>query len=373
MLYRPRTAGESPVLPARKRIWVATPYGKHGMGGIDRLNDAIFDSLGLNPELGFDCVRLVTRGQRGLLAAQGIFALALARFCAAALSQQIDLLHIHLSDRGSSYRKAVLGRAAKALGVPYVVHLHGVYLREFWASSAPVSKYELKQLFGGSKQIIVLGRYWRDVVLEGVPEVESRVCVLPNATPTQPARPPSPPGDPVRITFLGQLGPRKGVPELVSALGRLAHRDDWVATIAGDGDVEATTLQLAYEGILDRVNIPGWLDAAARTALLANSDILALPSHAENLPMVVLEALSHGVAVIATSVGAVPEVIEDGYNGLLVRPGDAASLSRAIERLIGDTEFRSALGAAARRTHADRYQFENYVCRLTEIWKSSCR
>ncbi len=373
MLYHPRMVETTRIVPSRKRIWVATPYGEDGMGGIDRLNDAIFDSMRVHPEFGLDCVRLVTRGKGGLALAQGIFAAAVARFCAAALRKNVDLLHIHLSDRGSVYRKVILGRAARALRVPYVLHLHGVYLQEFWAGSAAVLKRELKQLFTGSEQVIVLGHHWKDVVQQGAPDAQSRISVLPNATPAQPDRQPQRDRGPVRITFLGQLGARKGVPELVTALGRLAHHTDWVATIAGDGDIDATSSQVASEGISERVRIPGWLDGASRTMLLANSDILVLPSHAENLPMVVLEALSHGVAVIATPVGAVPEVIADGHNGLLVPAGDVDSLSRSIERLIVDAGLRNALGAAARKTHADRYEFEAYVRRLAQIWKRACK
>ena len=372
MLYRPQAAGKA-ILPAHKRIWVATPYGKDGMGGIDRLNDAIFDALSRHPEFGFECVRLVTRGEGNIALAQGVFATALARFCAAAVNKKINLLHIHLSDRGSTYRKVLLGMAARRMKVPYVVHLHGLYLREFWANSASILKYELKQLFTGSAQIIVLGRYWGEVILEGAPEVSSRIAVLPNATPAQAARQEPAAGAPVRITFLGQLGARKGVPELVSALGRLAHQGDWSATIAGDGEIEATRAQVARLGIENRVRVPGWLHATARTELLANSDVLVLPSHAENLPMVIVEALSHGVAVIATPVGAVPEVITDGYNGILVPPGDEAALARSIERLVSDARLRRSLGAAARNTHMERFEFENYLRRLTDIWNSACK
>jgi glycosyltransferase involved in cell wall biosynthesis len=131
--------------------------------------------------------------------------------------------------------------------------------------------------------------------------------------------------------------------------------------------------QIAREGISDRVKTPGWLDAAARTELLASSDILVLPSHAENLPMVVIEALSHGVAVIATPVGAVPEVITDGYNGILVPAGDEDALASSIERLLLDAKLRRSLGAAAKRTHAERFEFERYICRLADIWNGACR
>jgi glycosyltransferase involved in cell wall biosynthesis len=148
--------------------------------------------------------------------------------------------------------------------------------------------------------------------------------------------------------------------------------NEWHATIAGDGDVEATRAQAAREGIANRLSIPGWLGEAKRTELLANSDMLVLPSHAENLPMVIIEAFSHGLAVIATPVGAVPEVITDGFNGILVPPGDDTALARAIERMLLNQSLRESLGSAARRTHLERFEFNNYISRLAEIWHSTC-
>jgi glycosyltransferase involved in cell wall biosynthesis len=88
--------------------------------------------------------------------------------------------------------------------------------------------------------------------------------------------------------------------------------------------------------------------------------------------MVILEAFSHGVSVIATPVGAVPEVITDGHNGILVPPGDDISLARAIERLIADANLRKSLGTAAKDTHSKRFEFERYICRLTDLWRRAC-
>ena len=149
------------------RVLVATPLGLHGRGGIDRLNDMIFESVDAQPELHIRIRRLVTRGQRGLLAAQFIFAFALVRLCFAALRKQIDVLHIHLSDKGSCYRKIVLGAVSRSLGVPYVVHLHGAVFNEFWSGAPPRLALAICRLFDRSEHIIVLGRYWASVVSSG--------------------------------------------------------------------------------------------------------------------------------------------------------------------------------------------------------------
>jgi glycosyltransferase involved in cell wall biosynthesis len=78
-------------------------------------------------------------------------------------------------------------------------------------------------------------------------------------------------------------------------------------------------------------------------------DLLVLPSLSEGLPMVALEAMAHGIAVVGTRVGGVPEVIEDGLSGLLVPSADAGALARAIVTLLRDQALRQAMGEAGRK------------------------
>jgi glycosyltransferase involved in cell wall biosynthesis len=354
------------------RVLLATPYGEDGMGGIDRLNDAIVNGYAARPELGIKASRLVTRGKGSLALAQPIFAAALAKLTFQALRGEVDLLHIHLSVKGSSYRKAVLARAARALQVPYAVHLHGTDYREFWEGTNGALRAEIDRMFVNAAKIIVLGEFWAGVVRDMLPEVSGKIIVLPNATAgvVRPAEPAGA-GEPVRITFLGQLGQRKGTPDFVAALGRLRGLSNWRATIAGDGAIAETKEQLRALDLEGRVSVPGWLDAAERTQLLHQSDMLVLPSYAENLPMVLLEAFAHGVATIITPVGAVPEVVSHNRNGLLVDPGDVTGIAAAMERLISNREFSFSLGQAARRDHTERFEIGQYLERLAGIWQEA--
>ena len=106
------------------RVFLATPFGSQGRGGIDRLTDLMVAGIHERVELGIDPVRLVTRGQRSLFQASFVFVRALAQFWLAARRGQVDLVHINLASRGSAYRKMTLAALARWLGVPYVVHLH---------------------------------------------------------------------------------------------------------------------------------------------------------------------------------------------------------------------------------------------------------
>ena len=121
-------------------------------------------------------------------------------------------------------------------------------------------------------------------------------------------------------------------------------------------------------GLDQRVSVPGWISTAQRAELLDSSAMLVLPSYAENLPMVILEAFAHGVPVVATPVGAIPEVVIDGRNGRLVSPGDVEGLASAIAGLLQDPALRARMGSAARLDHAEKYEIGRYVQRLAAVW-----
>ena len=353
------------------RVVVATPLGHAGRGGIDRLNDAIFETIEARSQLHIHLDRLVTRGKGSLFEAQFVFAYALLRLALMRLRGQVDALHIHLSDRGSSYRKAVVGRVAEYLRIPYVVHLHGAIFEEFWSAAPPIVARAINRLFEQSERIVVLGQHWADVVCGQLPQVAPKTTILPNVTRTrQRGHVPDKDGR-IRITFLGELGARKGTPQLIDALSLLANHPEWTATIAGNGSVDESRIRLRSLAIDGRVSIPGWLDSTATDELLCQTDILVLPSFAEGLPMVILEAFAHAIPVVATPVGAIPEVIEDGRNGLLVPVGNVSALAAALERLIGDPELRRTLGQAAKRDHTQRYDIDSYVDQLAAIWRQS--
>jgi glycosyltransferase involved in cell wall biosynthesis len=355
------------------RVVVVTPLGRGGRGGIDRLNDAIFQVVNARPNSDVFATQVVTRGKGGLFSAQFVFAYALLRIFLACFFGNVDLLHVHLSLGGSSYRKIIVTRAAKLARIPYVIHLHGGNYDEFWSATAPWIARGINGLFRDSALIVVLGKYWADVIINRLPEVANKIVVLPNAcwSSSQP-QVPSEDGR-TRISVLGRLEALKGTPQFVRAVAMLRDRSDWQATIAGDGAIKETIASVKYLGVHDRVAVTGWLDSEAIDALLCRTDILALPSFCENLPMVILEAFAHGVPVVSTPIGAIPEVVLDEHNGLIVSAGDVEGLAEALRRLLSEPAFRKTLGDNARRDHQDKYDIGNYVERLVALWRQAVR
>ncbi|WP_377827470.1 glycosyltransferase family 4 protein [Bradyrhizobium lupini] len=356
------------------RLIVATPYGRHGRGGIDRLTDLIIDTIDQRGDFGVKAERLVTRGQKSKFWGVVVFARALIQFCVAAGRGKVDLIHFQLAWRGSAYRKLIIAAIARHFRVPYVVHLHAGQFDQFWESSGTYLRRSLNRLFVDSAAIIVLGDYGARVILDRLPSLRDKITILPNAStsPGQPKLGRSESGQ-IRITFLGFVEPDKGVPQLVDALGQMACRTDWTATIAGSGEIEQTRDQAQRLKIAHRVDFPGWLSPSETAALLQHTDILTLPSFVESLPMAVIEAFAYGIAVVATPVGAVPEVVAHERNGLLVPVGDAEALANALNRLLEDRALRLRLGDAACRDHAERYEINAYMKRLVPIWRKAAR
>ncbi len=348
-------------------VVIATPLGEGGKGGIDRIMDEVRAELAMGAEPGLKARFIVTRGQRNAAFSAVQLPIAMAQLVALRLQGRADVVHINLSSHGSMIRKMMLASLCRALGAPYILHVHGSRTRQYWQGVKPAVRKRIDAMFVGAGRILVLGDIWRRFVTEQEPAAAPRITILPNAT--RAATLPHVPGDKVRILFLGRVGERKGVPELIEALGALPRAGNWQAIIAGDGELDQSQARITELGLQDKVTMPGWVGPDDVAQLLAASDILTLPSYDENLPMSVIEAMANGLAVVATPVGATEEIIVDGQTGLLVQPGDAPGLATALGRLLDDPSLRERLGQAARTTHAERLEIRPYAARLQQIWR----
>lgn len=152
-----------------------------------------------------------------------------------------------------------------------------------------------------------------------------------------------------RFLFVGYLGAHKGIRVLLDALAKLARRDDWSLAIAGDGELRAALEERARTlGLGDRVRFLGALDHGEIERAYAAADAMILPSlWPENQPVSILEAMASGLAVVASAIGGIPELVEDGVTGLLFPPGDAVALADRLAHLLDDRVLLARLGANA--------------------------
>lgn len=351
------------------RVAVLTPLGLGGKGGIDRLMDQINRVITGRFSDEVEVSYYKTRGEGSLASSAALTLKATLALLRRKSSRRIDLAHINLAHSGSVHRKIFLARICRALAIPYVVHLHGSRFKQTWEGASPRLSRELAGLFDHAAFTLVLGQYWADYLLGKVPGIRDRLALFPTAARDHGGRQIArPDGAPLNILFSGRLGERKGSRQLVEALGRIASEPGWRVDMTGDGEIGQTRSAVRALALEDRVSVPGWVSDETHAALVERAEMLVLPSFDENLPLSVVEAFARGIAVVATPVGAVGEIVKDGETGLIVEPGDVDGLSHAILRLLRDADLRHTLGANARRVFEERLDVEIYTERLISIW-----
>jgi len=305
-------------------------------------------------------------GEGGFWARQARLGRGLFAYVTSLATSPVELVHIHVATGGSFWRKALFAAVARRFGVPVVLHLHGSEMKAFYAAQPALVKRMIVGQLEAAARVVALSESWRRFVAEIAPR--AKTAVVPNAVDiadVAPAR-----ERPARqILFLGRVGERKGVFDLLPAFAAArAVNSRLELTIGGDGAIARARRAAQRLGVADHVDLRGWVGPRGREALFARADVFVLPSRAEGLPMSVLEAMARGLPVIATPVGGLPELIEDGVNGLLVPPGDPPALARAILKLADNQEARQALGRAARETILARHSAAVALPRLEEVY-----
>ncbi len=174
------------------------------------------------------------------------------------------------------------------------------------------------------------------IVLHGVEKPEPRESSAARA------------GGSAAALFVGRLAPEKGADVLLRAMSAVSDLP-LTLVIAGDGPERESLERCASRlGLRDRVFFTGALDAAEIAVRYRACGFVVVPSVSEGLSLVALEAMSHGLPVIASRVGGLPDLVTDGENGLLVAPGQALPLAQAIRRMVQDPLLRTRMGRASR-------------------------
>ncbi len=158
---------------------------------------------------------------------------------------------------------------------------------------------------------------------------------------------PEPPHSPTRLLFIGRLNPQKNPVFLIEALGHLRTLA-WHLTFIGDGPLMGEVREaIARNGLAERVTVTGWQEPAAVHRILAKSDILCMPSISEGLPIVGIEALKYGLAIVASDIPGLRDVLDDGVNGASVPLGDLVAYVAQLGRLIENPEALAAMKRAS--------------------------
>jgi glycosyltransferase involved in cell wall biosynthesis len=286
--------------------------------------------------------------------------------------ERVDLLHTHTLAAANA-----MGRIAGRLGGAKVVtHLH--IENSFRRSTAPLLRRVDNATARLSSALVAVSddtrrAYRRQGYPDRIEVVYNGIELDGTATRGVRAELGIPPDVPL-VGEIGRLCDVKGQRELIEALAQVP--DAYAVLVGGDleqdGAYQRGLEQTAERvGVRDRIVFAGVRDDAQ--AILAELDVLALPSWTEGLPLVVLEAMAQRRAVVATPVGGTPEVVVDGETGLLVPARDPDSLATALRGLLSDAGLRARMGEAGFARVRDRFSAEAMTSRMLAIYDEVLR
>jgi glycosyltransferase involved in cell wall biosynthesis len=161
----------------------------------------------------------------------------------------------------------------------------------------------------------------------------------------------------------------KGVPILIEAIAQLAEKyPDLTLRLVGDGpDRTELEAEVAKRGLQNRIVFLGYRSQTEVAEELARTDVFVLPSFAEGVPVVLMEAMASQVPVLTTRIAGVPELVEDGVSGQLVPPGDVSAFADALDTLLSDGGLRQRYGAAGRGKVVTEYDAAQEAQWLSEL------
>lgn len=350
------------------RVLIVIAGGLRDPGGVTRCMENLTESWRGLPER--PSYRVVDpRGAGSILWSPLHFLKALVIICWEVLVGKATVVHVNMCEYGSTLRKLPIVCLTHALGGHAVIHLHGAELKQMFDHLPRSLRHGFRLGILRADRIVTLGKSWEEFLCRDIGVDREKVVTIYNAVPIPDVARQTEPDVRCRLLFLGRLEERKGADRFLHALRSLEVEGlDWTAVMAGDGQIDRYRELAEDLNLMRRVRFTGWLDRDAVAGLMRASDVLVLPSLNEGLPMAILESMAHGLAVITTPVGAIPDVIHDEETGLLVPPGDSHALATALRRIISDRELRLRLGRNARKLAESEFDVARYGGRFLRLY-----
>jgi colanic acid/amylovoran biosynthesis glycosyltransferase len=280
---------------------------------------------------------------------------------------KLDVRHLHAQFADVATDVALLVSHRGGPGWSWSVALHGP--SEF----ANVRRARIPEKVADARFVQAISDFGRSQVLSNVPErYWHKVHVVRCGVDLDEYQPREPPAtaEHLRLLCVGRLVPEKGQRVLLDALAKVrASGVDAHLSLIGDGPSRAALEEHARElGLLPYVTFHGSVGQDEIRDHYASADIFCLASFAEGLPVVLMEAMALERPVVTTRIMGIPELVDDGVNGLLVAPGSPDQLATAIGRLAGDAERRLAMGKAGRQKIAEEYDLQESAQALRRLF-----
>jgi len=268
---------------------------------------------------------------------------------------------------------------SKLRGIPLVISLHGSDI--YVARKKRIFSIATRWVFRQTSAVTACSTELRSAAIGlGAPQTTQLIAwgADPHIFQPKPASVDSS-NETITIASLGRMVPKKGFEKLLFAWKKIAAEFPQARLIIGGEGPQRADLkfQAAQLGLDHSIQLPGYIPWNTVPDFLASADIFVLPSqrdehgNIDGLPTVLLEAMSCGVAIIASDLGGVHLVVKDGHNGIIVPPGNTSALKQALRTLIESSQERKRLGLAARQAVTNQYNWEKVAQKFMTLFQNA--
>ena len=354
-------------------IFIASPWTAMG-GGMFRVGEYLLQAQKSEvPPEAAELRALETRGAAGALFSLWVLTTALMKIIRGRLSGQLVGVHVNMAERLSVVRKGAVIVLSRVLGIPVVLHLHAAELHHSYPRLPGPLQAMTRWVFSLPASCVVLGTAAQRFVVDELRVPSSKVEIVFNGVPAPTAARRLVKENAVRrLLFVGNLSERKGVTDLLKALSSPGFEDlPLELVLAGDGDIRSYQDKANALGLEKKVRFTGWVGQGEVAELMAQADVLVLPSYDEGLPLVILEALGNGVAVVCTPVGEIPSVLQHGVTACFVEPGDVNGLAAALQGLLRRPELVQTLEENGKALYEQKFSLSRFFFNIAQIHKRS--
>ncbi len=282
-----------------------------------------------------------------------------------------DLVHIHSSFGGSFYRKLPFVYMANFFNVPVINHIHGSEIASLYINASTKKKQLVEKCFDKCRYLVVLSEEWKNNL--DVVKTKTRKIVIENYSTIHKECLQRKNHQDKIILFLGFITKLKGCFDIPDVAKKVIEQNPNVRFIlAGSGEVENLRYIIEEKGISKFFSFPGWVKMEEKEQLLKNSDIFLLPSYTEAMPMSILEAMGYGLPIVATNVGGIPQLVEEGQNGYMAEPGNIDGFVKAILKLISSDELIYDMGRVGIEKAEKNYSLEKHIEKICALYETVC-
>ena len=281
-----------------------------------------------------------------------------------------DIIHMHMSERGSCVRKYIVFKIAKKNNKKVLLHTHGAEFKEYYSKLSDNRKKRIIELLTGCDKVLTLGESWNKYFKSLNRNI--KCSILKNSVEIPPGKV-SMDDKTFNILFLAIIDKRKGIYDLIEAANKVLKTYDGNKKInfiiAGIGKEEEQ-----IKGIVKKYNLDnnfeflGWINSEEKSEVLKKSHLFVLPSYNEGLPVSILEAISYGVPVISTNVGSINEAVLNDFNGYLIEAGDIEALKCRIKDIIENRELWIRFSSNSKELCKQEFNSEEYFKKIEKLY-----